>query len=141
MENTTKLPLWLNGIATLFFLSNLFIFGGLSLFSPHSAFPDAGEMAVFPIQFFAIRHIAFAFPLVYGIVKQDVKVLLVCFSMFLVMTTLDVALLFIYDYYVPVLGVTSFWPKLGLALGGFIGPVSLVLITLVKHAKLDAKIV
>ncbi|MEM7371726.1 MAG: hypothetical protein AAF587_24130 [Bacteroidota bacterium] len=127
MSSSLKLPLWLNILTAVFFLSNLFVFGGLALFSPSTAFPDAGPTADFPIQFFAIRHIAFAAPLGYGLFKQDIKILWACFLMFMVMTSLDVALLFLNGYYIPVIGDVPLLAKIVLAFGGFIGPVFLAL--------------
>ncbi|MEL6850630.1 MAG: hypothetical protein AAFP92_19065, partial [Bacteroidota bacterium] len=75
MESTHNLPTWLKALTFLYFLSNLVVFGGLALFYPQVAFPDAGAAAAFPIQFFAIRHIAFAFPLAYGLLREDINVL------------------------------------------------------------------
>lgn len=127
MSNNLKFPLWFSILTGAYGLSNLFVFGGLSLISPETAFPDAGPSAVFPIQFFAIRHIALGFPLLYGLVKKNTTVLLTCYSIFFVITTMDVALLFINDYYVPVIGELPTPAKMGLSLGGFIGPVVLAL--------------
>ncbi|MDW3646355.1 MAG: hypothetical protein R8P61_04820 [Bacteroidia bacterium] len=125
MSHTIKIPNWILVLSFLFFLSNLFVFGGLSMFFPQIAFPDAGESATFPIEFFAIRHIALAFPLLYGVVKKDAKVLWTCFSVFLVMTILDVILLFLKAYYIPVIGEVPMILKIIMAFGVFIGPVSL----------------
>ncbi len=88
--------------------SNLFVFGLISLIYPSLPFPNAGQAATFPIQFFAVRHIAFAFPLLYGLVRKDVKVLTVMYSIFAIMSVLDIALLAIYGYNIPILGLISF---------------------------------
>ena len=89
----------------LFFISNLFVFGGTALFSPFTAFPNAGEGAIFPIQFFAIRHVAFAFPLLYGLVTRNRTVLITMFSIFFIMSGLDILWLYIYDYNIPIVGL------------------------------------
>ena len=135
MTNTTRFPFWFSTLTFVYFLSNLFIFGGLSFFYPKIAFPDSGQSAVFPIQFFAIRHLAFAFPLLYGLVRKDIKVLLTCYSMFFVMTVLDVALLFIYGYDIPVIGELPFAAKIAFSIMGFIGPVVLSLVFLLGRLK------
>ena len=89
-------------------MSNLFIFGFATLFNPGFAFPSAGEAAVFPIQFFAVRHVAMSIPLLHGLIRRDVKTLKVMYTIFVVMSVLDILLLGIYDYPIPVLGLISF---------------------------------
>ena len=74
------------------------------MFNPSLAFPEAGEAAAFPIQFFAVRHIAFAFPLLYGLIRRDKKVLTVMYSIFIIMSGIDILLLGIYGYNIPILG-------------------------------------
>lgn len=105
MTNSIKFPAWFSLLTTFLFISNLFIFGGAALFNPDFAFPNAGEGAIFPIQFFAVRHIAFAFPLLYGLIRRDVKILTVMYSIFIIMSGIDIALLGIYGYDIPVLGL------------------------------------
>ncbi len=105
MNKSTKIPVWLLVLTAFFFISNLFIFGGTALFSPFTAFPNAGDGAVFPIQFFAIRHVAFAFPLLYGLVTRNRTVLITMFSIFLIMSGLDILWLYIYDYNIPIVGL------------------------------------
>ena len=56
-------------------------------------------------------------------VRKDVKVLLVMYSIFLVMAVLDVSLLFLNGYYIPVIGEVPLAAKITIALGGFILPV------------------
>ena len=78
MNKTNTLPGWLLAICWLFFISNLLIFGIIPFFNPAFAFPFPAEAAIagaFPIQFFAIRHITFAVPLLHGIITQDIKIL------------------------------------------------------------------
>lgn len=129
MSNSIKFPMWFTVLTVLFFISNLFIFGGAALFNPGFVFPDAGETAVFPIQFFAVRHIAFSVPLLYGLIRKDVKILTVMYSIFIIMSVLDIALLGLYDYYIPVLGLIPaidqlpLAGKLVLAIGAFLAPV------------------
>jgi len=108
MTNSIKFPAWFNLITVLFFISNMFIFGLATLFNPGFAFPGAGEAADFPIQFFAVRHIALSVPLFHGLIKRDVKVLRTMYSIFIVMSVLDIVLLGIYDYPIPVLGTIPF---------------------------------
>ena len=138
MTNTTKFPIWFTVLTVLVFLSNLFIFGGATLLNPFFAFPDAGEAAAFPIQFMAVRHIAFAFPLFYGLVRKDVKVLIVMYTIFLIMSALDISLLAIYDYYIPVLGLIPaidqlpFIGKMVLAIGSFLTPMAAGLLYLTR---------
>lgn len=130
MENLTKIPVWVTVITAMFFISNLFVFGGLALFRPEIAFPDAGSNAAFPIQFFAIRHIALAVPLLHGLIRKDVKILLVMYTIFFVMTILDVSLLFIKDYYIPIVGELPTMLKAAFGLGAFVAPVTLTLLKL-----------
>ena len=113
-------------------VSNLFIFGGLSFFRPDIAFPDAGEAATFPIEFFAIRHFAFGFPLIHGLLKKNITILTTMYSIFLVMTVLDVAVVLIKGYYIPVIGDLPVAGTIALGLGGFIIPVVAALLTLKK---------
>ena len=126
-DNAIKFPLWFTILTAAYFVSNLFIFGIFSLVNPSFAFPDVGDVAPFPIQFFAIRHIAFSFPLLYGLIKKDVKVLQVMFSIFLIMSVLDVSLLFLKDYYIPVIGELPLVGNIAVAAGGFFLPLWLAL--------------
>ena len=132
--NTPKLfPIWFTVLTSLFFISNLFVFGLATFFNPSFAFPDAGEAAAFPIQFFSIRHIAFSVPLLVGLIRKDVKILTVMYAIFAIMSVLDIAVLGIYDYDIPALvnipaiadlsalgsvtlGIVLFWIPLGAAL-------------------------
>lgn len=133
MTNDKKFPLWFSILTGLFVISNLFIFGIFSLIHPYLPFPDAGEAAKFPIQFFAIRHIALAVPLLHGLIRKDVKILRVMYTIFTVMSVLDVLLLGFNGYYIPVLsripfignlstmgsvlvGILVFWVPLGLSM-------------------------
>lgn len=131
MINSIRFPLWFKLLTVLLVMSNLFIFGLATLLYPSLTFPDAGESAVFPIQFFAVRHIAFAFPLLFGLVRRDVKVLMVMYSIFLIMSVLDILLLGIYGYSIPILGQIPFidqLPTLGKVAAGiiiFLLPISL----------------
>lgn len=128
MTNPQKFPLWFTAITALYFVTNLAIFGIATLVSPGFAFPDmAGTPAEFPIQFFAVRHIAFAFPLLFGLIRRNVTVLTTMYSIFIVMAVLDVSLLILNGYYIPVIGDLPTAAKIIVALGGFITPVSLCL--------------
>lgn len=121
MTKTTNLPVWLLVLTAFFVISNLFIFGGIALFSPFTAFPGAGEGAIFPIQFFAIRHIAFAFPLAYGLIRRDRTVLITMYTIFLIMSGLDIILLGIYGYNIPILGLIPAIGNLGAVGKVFVG--------------------
>jgi hypothetical protein len=113
------------------FISNLLIFGLATLINPSFAFPDSGGTAAdFPIQFFAIRHIAFAVPLLHGIIRRNVTILKTMYTIFLVMSVLDVAVLLLNGYYIPIIGELPFLATAVLAVGGFIVPMSLALIYL-----------
>ena len=134
MNNSKSLPMWLLAICWIFFVSNLFVFGLIPFFNPAFAFPFPEETSVagaFPIRFFAIRHIAFAVPLLHGTITQDVRILRAVFTMFLVMTVLDIAVVVLNPtYYIPVIeGFVDFpgWGTLLFGLAFFILPVSLVL--------------
>jgi len=108
MTKSIKFPLWFTLITSLFFVSNLFVFGLATLLNPSFAFPSAGKAAAFPIQFFAVRHIAMSVPLLHGLIRRDVKTLKVMYTIFVVMSVLDILLLGIYDYPIPVFGQLSF---------------------------------
>ena len=141
MTNSVKFPVWFTVLTAFLVVSNLFIFGGTALFNPSLAFPNAGDGATFPIQFFAIRHIAFAFPLLYGLVRKDVKVLTVMYSIFIIMSGLDIVLLGIYGYNIPILGLIPTIGQLatiGKVLVGIFGlfaPVGIGLWYLITQAK------
>ncbi|MBV7337434.1 hypothetical protein KFU94_56225 [Chloroflexi bacterium TSY] len=131
MTNSVKFPSWFTLLTAVLFISNLFVFGAAALFNPSLAFPDAGEAATFPIQFFAIRHIAFAFPLLYGLIQRDTKVLMVMYSIFIIMSGIDIVLLGIYGYNIPILGLIpaigqlSTMGKVLVGLGGLFLPVGI----------------
>jgi hypothetical protein len=122
-----EIPIWVNAIGAGYFLGGFFIFGWLTLFYPTMTFPVEGNAAAFPIQFFAVRHIAIAVPLFHGLLAQDPKILRVCFTIFLVMAVLDVILLLIYGYYIPLIGPLPMPQTIGLSILGFIVPNVLVL--------------
>ena len=139
--NHARFPIWFSALTAFLFVSNLFIFGGAALFNPDLAFPNAGEGAVFPIQFFAVRHIAFAFPILYGLIRRDVKVLTVMYSIFIVMSGIDIVLLAIYGYNIPILGLMpaigqlSTVGKVFVGLGGLFLPVAIGLWYLTSRAE------
>ncbi|MEM7126807.1 MAG: hypothetical protein AAF702_10805 [Chloroflexota bacterium] len=141
MTDTVKFPAWLTALTAFLFISNLFVFGGAALFNPDFAFPNAGEGAVFPIQFFAVRHIAFAFTLLYGLIQRDVKVLTVMYTIFIIMSGIDIVLLALYGYDIPVLGLIPAigqLPTIGkvlVGIGGLFLPVGIGLWYLATRAK------
>lgn len=127
MSSPPKFPRWFTLLTAVLVISNLFVFGIASLINPSLPWPDLGEAARFPIQFFAVRHIAFAFPLLYGLLSSDVKVLITCYSIFLIVAIIDVALLAIYGYYIPIIGELPFAATLGISISCFILPMGIAL--------------
>ena len=104
MSDSVKFPMWFTILTWVLVISNLFIFGIFSVIHPDLPFPDLGKTeAAFPVQFFAIRHIAFGVVLLHSILKKNIEVLKAMYHVFLIIAILDVALLAIYGYYVPVL--------------------------------------
>ena len=108
MKKTIEFPSWFTALTGMFFVTNLFVFGGLTPFSPHTAFPGSGDGAIFPIQFFAARHIAMAIPLLHGLIRKDVTILKTMYTIFIVMSIIDIALLGIYGYNIPIIGLIPF---------------------------------
>ena len=141
MTITVKFPMWFMALTVLFFISNLFIFGLISLIFPSIPFPEAGAAATFPIQFFAIRHIAFAGPLLYGLVKRNVTVLTTMYTIFFIMSVLDIVVLALYGYNIPIMGlipVVAALPSVGkvvLGICAFLIPVGVSLWYLVTQTK------
>lgn len=111
MTEEKPLPTWLLVLSGVLVVFNFFIFGWMTLLAPLVTWPDAGAGGVFPAQFFAIRHIAFALPLFRGLIKRDAKLLTTMYHIFLVIAVLDVALILVNGYYIPlvvqVLGETT----------------------------------
>lgn len=102
MKTETKpLPTWLIVLSGVLVVFNLFVFGALTFFNPTLTFPDAGVGGIFPTQFMAIRHIAFALPLLHGTVRRDPKILITMYTIFFVMAILDVVTLAVNGYYIP----------------------------------------
>lgn len=138
----TKLPLWLTVLTTVLIVFNLLIFGLMTLLLPTVTWPDAGETAAFPIQFFAIRHIAFSIPLLQGLLKKDTKILTTMFTIFFVIAILDVGLVLFNGYYIPfVVNLTGELPRLAtfvLTSLLFIVPMGLTLSYLRTHSNEEA---
>lgn len=104
MTESVKFPLWFSILSWLLILSNIFVFGLFSLIHPELPWPDLGKTdAAFPIQFFAIRHVAFGVVLLHGTLRKNPVVLKTLYHVFLIIAILDVALLAIKGYYIPVL--------------------------------------
>lgn len=117
---------WFIALTAALIVSNLVIFGVWSLFDPTFPFKELGEGGgAFPVQFFAIRHIAFSVPLTYGLVKRNTTILKAMYSMFLVMAVLDITVLVANDYFIPVIGDLSTIATLAISIPGFIGSTSL----------------
>ncbi len=120
--------MWFSGLTAALVFSNFFVFGLASLLDPSLPFPEMGDTAAaFPIQFFAVRHIAFAFPLLYGLVKRNTTVLAACYSIFLIIALLDVSLLLINGYYIPIVGELPYAATAALSVSCFILPMGLAL--------------
>ncbi len=101
MTTDKSLPTWLLTLTSVLIIFNFFVFGWLTLLQPELTWPDAGAGGVFPAQFFAVRHIAIAVPLLHGLLKRDGKILLAMYMMFFIIAILDVALIFTNGYYIP----------------------------------------
>ncbi len=122
MRNPDMFPAWFTILTAMLVLSNFFVFGWLSLLDPTIPFKELGEGdGAFPVQFFAIRHIAFSFPLAYGLWKRNTTILTAMYGMFLVIAVLDVSLLLIKDYFIPIIGDLSTALTLLIAIPAFIG--------------------
>ena len=131
MSDKTKFPLWFIILTILLIISNLFIFGIFSLIHPELPWPDLAATAAFPIQFFAVRHIAFSIPLLHGLITKNVTVLRTLYTVFIIIAILDFALLAMNGYYVPVLykfvGEISFLGTLAISLFAFVIPMGIAL--------------
>ena len=131
MTKEKELPTWLLILTGVLVVFNFFVFGWMTLLAPYLTWPDAGEGGVFPVQFFAVRHIAFALPLLRGLLRRDAKLLTTMYHIFLVIAILDVALILVNGYYIPLvvqfLGQTSRLTGALLAAVLFIIPMGLTL--------------
>ena len=124
-ENQVTFPLWFTALTGLLVISNLFIFGIITLLDPGTAFIEADQNAHFPIQFFAVRHIAFSIPLLHGLVTRNPTVLRAMYSIFLIISVLDISLLIINGYYIPFIGELSLPATVALAGSAFFLPMAL----------------
>ena len=120
------LPGWLIGMSWMVLAGTLFVFGLGTFFWPSEAFPAAGEGSEFPIRFMAIRHVAFALPLLHGILTRNATILATMYRIFWVMSLLDVITLVAFDYYIPFVGpdALSRWVTGVLAFGLFFVPMT-----------------
>lgn len=101
--STDDLPRWLIAMSVVVLVGTFVGFGLVPYFSPSTAFPAIGEGGAFPVRFLAIRHLAFAAPLLHGILRRDRVVLRTMYSIFSVMAVLDAATLTGFDYPLPYL--------------------------------------
>jgi hypothetical protein len=121
-----EFPLWFTVLTAVLAISNFFVFGWMSLFDPTIPFKELGAGAgAFPVQFFAVRHIAMGVPLAYGLWKKNTTVLTTMYAMFLIVAVLDVSLLVINGYFIPIIGDLSTAATLLISIPGFIGLTSL----------------
>lgn len=86
------------------------VFGFGVYFFPLTAFSESSANAEFPARFMAIRHIAFALPLLHGILTRNVTILRMMYLIFWVMALLDVITIAAYGYYIPFLGASALSP-------------------------------
>lgn len=117
-----RLPAWLNGMTALVAVSNLFVFGLLAFFDPHLVFPSLDEAAEYPARFFAIRHVALAFPLIHGLLRQDRVVLGAMYRIFLVIAVLDVGSILFFGWPYPFIGALPFVVNAMVGLAVFVLP-------------------
>lgn len=103
-DDTQAFPLWFNVMTVMLVVSNLFIFGILTLINPLGTFIQSDASAIFPIQFFAVRHIALSVPLIHGLLKRNTTVLRTMYTIFVLISVLDISLLLIEGYYIPFIG-------------------------------------
>jgi hypothetical protein len=71
---------------------------------PHAVFPDLNDAGDYPVQFFAIRHIALSVPLLHALVEQNRAVLSALYHVFLIIAVLDVATIATQGYALPFIG-------------------------------------
>lgn len=124
-ESSVTFPLWFTILTGLLIISNLFIFGITTLINPSLAFPQSDSNATFPIQFFAVRHIAFSIPLLHGLITKNPTVLRTLYTVFLIISVLDISLLIINDYYIPFIGDFAIPVKAAIAIGAFFVPMAI----------------
>ncbi len=127
-------PPWFVALTVLLGLSNFVVFGWISLLDPSIPFLELGAGdGRFPAQFFAIRHIVFAGPLVYGLVARNVSILKAMYAMFLAMAVLDIVVLVANGYFIPIIGELSLAATLAISIPGFVGSTSLGLLHLRRY--------
>ena len=126
-KNAVTFPLWLTVLTAIYFLSNLLVFGIATLLNPSLTFPGAGSGADFPIQFFAIRHIAFSVPLLHGLISRNPTILRAMYTIFVIMAVLDISLLIINDYPIPIIGDLSLPLTILVSVSAFLVPTVLAL--------------
>ena len=142
MTRPSAFPLWFSILTLILVVSNFFIFGIFSVLHPTLPFKELGEGAgAFPVQFFAIRHIAFAGPLAYGLAKRNTTVLTTMYVIFLTMAILDVSLIVAMGYFIPIIGELSLPATLAIAIPAFILPTSLGLYHLSSYRTQPDKLV
>ena len=124
-DNTQTFPLWFNAMTGLLVVSNLFIFGILTLVNPLGTFLQSDTSAIFPIQFFAVRHIALSVPLIHGLLTRNMIVLRTMYTVFVIISVLDISLLVINGYYIPLIGELPQMATVALAISLFFLPMAL----------------
>lgn len=109
-KTASPMPRWLLVLSWLILVMTVVVFGFGVYFFPLAAFPESTVDAEFPARFMAIRHIAFAAPLLHGILARNVTILRTMYLIFWVMALLDVVSIAAYGYYIPFLGATAVSP-------------------------------
>ena len=126
-KNAVTFPLWFTILTVLYFVSNLLIFGIATLLNPSLTFPAAGSGADFPIQFFAVRHIAFSVPLLHGLIRRNPTILRTMYTIFVIMSVLDIILLIVNSYPIPIIGDLGLPLNAIVAIGAFLVPTLLAI--------------
>lgn len=124
-DSSISFPIWFTILTVVLIISNLLVFGILTLINPGLAFPESDSSATFPIQFFAVRHIAFSIPLIHGLITKNSTILRTLYTVFIVISVLDISLLIINDYYIPFIGNFPIPVKAIMAIGAFFVPMAI----------------
>ena len=114
---------WFQAMTWAIIVFSTLVFGVWTFFDGGSlVFTDAGEDAEYPARFFAVRHIAFAPPLLHGLLTRNTTILSTMYRIFLVIAILDVVALFSWDYDLFFLGNQSRALTAGVAAVCFLVP-------------------
>lgn len=115
-------PDWVITLSWLVLAGTFVGFGLVPMLSPGTAFPDAGAGGEFPVRFLAIRHLAFAAPLLHGILSRNHTILATMYGIFVPMAVLDAITLGVAGYPLPYLNGVTGWAAAGVAAVVFVAP-------------------